>query len=364
MTRAELPAQPGEPLADPRRRLRADPRYAPRAVRPRRPPAARRASRTPSVVPSSRIRFGESPSSRPTATSSGITSASSSRSSASSPVSTSSRRRASIPGPMPFSSRTLPARTIAPTRPGSCGSARPRGGRRASCRSRSRSARAARRRRRAARQAMRCPPGDSLSSLVAPIVIPFRGLAGKQRIDAPEELREQLALAMLGDVVSACVAADRTLVVTRDDDGTRLADELGAELVDDPGAARGRRSRPGSRSCPIGRRSSSTPIFPARSRATCARSRTSPSAAPSGSSKPRTGRRTRSRCRGPSSSRRSTAPAAPPAFATMPSRCATRSSAAAIPNLVDDVDTRADLERVALRVGPRTQAALGALREL
>ena len=39
-------------------------------------------------------------------------------------------------------------------------------------------------------------------------------------------------------------------------------------------------------------------------------------------------------------------------------------STAAIPNLVDDVDTRADLERVALRVGPRTQAALGALREL
>ncbi len=39
-------------------------------------------------------------------------------------------------------------------------------------------------------------------------------------------------------------------------------------------------------------------------------------------------------------------------------------STAAIPNLVDDVDTRADLERLALRVGPRTQAALGALREL
>ena len=70
---------------------------------------------------------------------------------------------------------------------------------------------------------------------MAPIVIPFRGLAGKQRIDAPDELREQLALAMLGDVVNTCVATDRTVVVTRDDDGMRLAEELGADLVDDPG---------------------------------------------------------------------------------------------------------------------------------
>jgi 2-phospho-L-lactate guanylyltransferase (CobY/MobA/RfbA family) len=36
--------------------------------------------------------------------------------------------------------------------------------------------------------------------------------------------------------------------------------------------------------------------------------------------------------------------------------------AAAIPNLVDDVDTRADLERIALRAGPRTQAALELLK--
>jgi hypothetical protein len=35
-----------------------------------------------------------------------------------------------------------------------------------------------------------------------------------------------------------------------------------------------------------------------------------------------------------------------------------------IPNLVDDVDTRADLERVALRIGPRTQEALGVLRAM
>ncbi len=74
--------------------------------------------RTPSAFPSSRIRLGESPSRRPTPTSSGIASASSSRSSASSPVSTSSRRRASIPGPIPASSRARPARTSAATSAG------------------------------------------------------------------------------------------------------------------------------------------------------------------------------------------------------------------------------------------------------
>jgi 2-phospho-L-lactate guanylyltransferase len=36
--------------------------------------------------------------------------------------------------------------------------------------------------------------------------------------------------------------------------------------------------------------------------------------------------------------------------------------AAAIPNLVDDVDTREDLDRVRFRAGPNTQAALQSLR--
>ena len=36
---------------------------------------------------------------------------------------------------------------------------------------------------------------------------------------------------------------------------------------------------------------------------------------------------------------------------------------AAIPNLADDVDTLADLERLHLRVGPRTQVVLGELAQ-
>ena len=41
------------------------------------------------------------------------------------------------------------------------------------------------------------------------IVVPFRGETGKQRLVAPDAVRTKLALAMLGDVLAACVV-DRT----------------------------------------------------------------------------------------------------------------------------------------------------------
>jgi 2-phospho-L-lactate guanylyltransferase len=71
------------------------------------------------------------------------------------------------------------------------------------------------------------------------IVVPFRGATGKQRLGAPGPVRETLALAMLGDVLTACVATGRTLVVTNDDEARALAEELGAETVADPGGGQG-----------------------------------------------------------------------------------------------------------------------------
>ncbi len=71
------------------------------------------------------------------------------------------------------------------------------------------------------------------------IVVPFRGESGKQRLDAPDAVRATLALAMLGDVLAACVATGRTRVVTNDNDARALAEELGAEPVDDPGGGQG-----------------------------------------------------------------------------------------------------------------------------
>ena len=65
---------------------------------------------------------------------------------------------------------------------------------------------------------------------MAQIVVPFRGVSGKQRLETSEEVRSTLALAMLGDVLTACVATGRTLLVTDDADARALADELGAEI--------------------------------------------------------------------------------------------------------------------------------------
>ena len=67
-------------------------------------------------------------------------------------------------------------------------------------------------------------------------VIPFRG-GGKSRL--PEELRREVALAMLGDVVEAALAVGDVRVVTDDPAGRLVSGDLGARLVDDPGDDQG-----------------------------------------------------------------------------------------------------------------------------
>jgi 2-phospho-L-lactate guanylyltransferase (CobY/MobA/RfbA family) len=67
---------------------------------------------------------------------------------------------------------------------------------------------------------------------VPAIVVPYRGDA-KRRL--PQDVRAAAALAMLGDVVEACVEVGRTLVVT--DDGSVVPRE--AEAVADPGDGQG-----------------------------------------------------------------------------------------------------------------------------
>lgn len=67
-------------------------------------------------------------------------------------------------------------------------------------------------------------------------VIPFRA-EGKSRL--PEEVRREVALAMLGDVVEAALAVGDVRVVTDDAAGRLVAGDLGARLVDDPGGGQG-----------------------------------------------------------------------------------------------------------------------------
>ena len=75
---------------------------------------------------------------------------------------------------------------------------------------------------------------------MATIVVPFRGPGGKQRLAAvSEEARAAIALAMLADVLEACVASAPTVVVTNDAAARDLAEEMGARTVGDPGGGQG-----------------------------------------------------------------------------------------------------------------------------
>lgn len=68
------------------------------------------------------------------------------------------------------------------------------------------------------------------------VVVPFRA-GGKSRL--PAEIRAEVALAMLGDVVEAAVAVAGVRVVTVDPAGRLVAFELGATVIDDPGDGQG-----------------------------------------------------------------------------------------------------------------------------
>ncbi|MBA2461115.1 MAG: 2-phospho-L-lactate guanylyltransferase [Actinobacteria bacterium] len=193
------------------------------------------------------------------------------------------------------------------------------------------------------------------------IVVPFRGASGKRRLDAPDELRAQLALAMLGDVVMACVSTARTLVVTSDPAARGVAAELGAEIVPDPGGGQGAAVaaaladlpdepalvvnadvpcvvphdlRTLARAAELG----ALGLVEAEDGTTNALALPQPAAfAP---------------LYGPGSARR---------FRKHAAAIGLEAVGAAIPNLADDVDTVADLERLTYRAGPRTQAAVGVL---
>jgi 2-phospho-L-lactate guanylyltransferase (CobY/MobA/RfbA family) len=68
------------------------------------------------------------------------------------------------------------------------------------------------------------------------VVIPFRA-GGKTRL--PEELRAELSLAMLGDVLDAAVSVGHVLLVTDDLAARGAAAASGVAVVDDPGRGQG-----------------------------------------------------------------------------------------------------------------------------
>src|SRR5438128_2294810 len=155
---------------------------------------------------------------------------------------------------------------------------------------------------------------------MARIVVPFRGLAGKQRLTGlgPEGHRV-VVLAMLADVLAATTTVGLTVVVTNDLEGRRLAKEAGALLGATPlggiGLVASADGRTNALSLPVP--NLFEPLY------------------------------------GPRSAER---------FQRAARELGLDAVAVAIPNLADDVDTRKDLDRVHLRAGPHTQSALQELR--
>jgi 2-phospho-L-lactate guanylyltransferase len=193
------------------------------------------------------------------------------------------------------------------------------------------------------------------------IVVPFRGESAKRRLDTTDEVRSGLALAMLGDVLAAAVATGRTLLVTADEAARSLAGEVAAEAVDDPGGGQGAAVAAalehldggialvvdGDVPCVVPHdlrtlagfaELGAVGLVEADDGTTNALALPSPALfAP---------------LYGGGSAAR---------FRDYAQSHGLAAISAVIPNLADDVDTLEDLERVALRSGPRTQAALGQL---
>jgi 2-phospho-L-lactate/phosphoenolpyruvate guanylyltransferase len=193
------------------------------------------------------------------------------------------------------------------------------------------------------------------------VVIPFAGAEGKTRLHASTRIRGALAYAMFADVLAACVVVGRTRVVTPDEEVADAAREAGAEVVADPGRGQGpaveaalEDVEPGGilvvnadvpcvvphdlRSLLAATPAGCFALVEAHDGTTNALSLPSPDAfAP---------------LYGPGSAERFRAHGASRGLEVV---------SVALPNLADDVDTMADLTRLQLRVGPRTQACLAEL---
>jgi 2-phospho-L-lactate guanylyltransferase len=176
------------------------------------------------------------------------------------------------------------------------------------------------------------------------VVVPFRGETAKQRLaPAPEDVRTALAQAMLEDVLEAAEPVGPVVV----------ADEPGGQGQAVEGALR---------------RIESGPTLVVNADLPCARPRdllTLLGALPEGGI---------ALVEAPDGTTNALALAAPHLFAPLygedsaerflarAERLGVPAARAVIPNLVDDVDTLADLERLEGRLGTRTAAALDALR--
>ena len=196
---------------------------------------------------------------------------------------------------------------------------------------------------------------------MATVVIPFAGAEGKTRLHTSRRARRALSLAMLGDVLAACLAVGQARVVTADSDGADVARDAGAAVVADPGGGQGAAVASALADVEPGAMlvvNSDLPcIAPDDLRALLA-------ATPAGgialvealdgttNALSISAAETFAPLYGRDSAAR---------FRARARELGLDSVSVAIPNLADDVDTLDDLNRLHLRLGPRTQTALAEL---
>ncbi len=189
------------------------------------------------------------------------------------------------------------------------------------------------------------------------IVVPYRA-NGKSRL--PEPVRAELALAMLADVVTACVATAPTTVVTDDREAAQLVEGLGAATAADPGDGQGAAvaaTLAGLDGTVLVVNADVPCAVPADLRALGAIG----DAGALGVVEAVDGTTNALALPDPGLFAALYGPGSAVRFREHAGALGIDAVSAVVPNLADDVDTIDDLERVAVRAGPRTQAALAAL---
>jgi 2-phospho-L-lactate guanylyltransferase len=193
------------------------------------------------------------------------------------------------------------------------------------------------------------------------VVIPFAGAEGKTRLHTSRRTRRDVSLAMFGDVLAAAQAIADVRVVTPDVSTAEAAREAGAAVVDDPGAGQGAAVETALAGLDPGAIlivNADVPcVTPADLRALLA-------ATPAG------GIALVEALDGTTNALSISAPelfaplyghGSAARFRARATQLGVESVSAAVPNLADDVDTIADLRRLHLRLGPRSQMALAAV---
>jgi 2-phospho-L-lactate guanylyltransferase len=197
---------------------------------------------------------------------------------------------------------------------------------------------------------------------VTRIVVPFAGANGKSRLQTSQPARHELALAMLGDVLEACVEVGPTVVVTGDADAGVVAEAAGARTAVDAGGGQGAAVQAALAGLGAG------PLLIVNADLPCLEPGdllALVDATPAGGL---------ALAEAPDGTTNALSLSTVTAFAPLyGSGSAARFRARAvelgiefvtaeIPNLADDVDTIDDLARLASRCGPRTRASLAARR--